>query len=83
VARSVPAAEPVHDRVELPDPPVVDVVDSLQTRLVEFAVTPRDTVPVKLLRGATVIVEFPATPRFTVTEIGLALTVKSGALATW
>jgi len=37
------------------------------------------TVPVKLLTGATVIVEVPAVPAVAVTVVGLALTVKSGA----
>ena len=61
---------------------MIEVADRLQTRLVEFVVTPRDTVPVKPFRGATVIVEFAAAATFTVTEVGSALTVKSGALAT-
>ena len=55
----------------------------MQTRLVEFAMTPRDTVLVKPFRGETVIVEFPAAATFAITEVGLAFTVKSGALATW
>ena len=37
------------------------------------------TVPVKLLTGATVIVEVPAVPAVVVTVVGVALTVKSGA----
>jgi hypothetical protein len=72
----------VHDRVELPDPPVIEGGDRLQTTLVEFVVTLRDTVLVKPFRGETVIVEFPAAATFAVTEVGLAFTVKSGALAT-
>jgi len=35
------------------------------------------TVPVKPFTGATVIVEVPATPAFTVTLVGDAVTVKS------
>jgi hypothetical protein len=83
VARWLPTTEPVHERVELPDPPVIEVADRLHARLVEFVVTPRETVPAKPFRGVTVIVEFPATETLTVTEVGLALTVKSGTLATW
>jgi hypothetical protein len=82
VAKKLPALEPEHVKVELPDPPVIEVADRLQTRLVEFVVTPKVTVPVKPFRGATVIVEFAATATFTLTEVGLALTVKSGASAT-
>ena len=38
----------------------------------------RVTVPVKLLIGATVIVEDPSAPALVVMAIGLALTLKSG-----
>jgi hypothetical protein len=79
----LPAGEPVHDRVEVPEPLAIDVEDSLQTRLVEFVATPRETVPVKPFSGTTVIVEFPTTATLTVTEVGLALIVKSGELTTW
>lgn len=37
----------------------------------------RATVPVKLLRGATVIVEEPVTPALVVRLVGAAATVKS------
>jgi hypothetical protein len=37
----------------------------------------RATVPVNPLTGATVIVEVPATPTFTVTAVGAAATLKS------
>ena len=37
----------------------------------------RATVPVKPFAGATVIVEVAAAPAFVVTEVGLAVTVKS------
>ncbi len=36
------------------------------------------TVPVKPLIGATVMVEVPAAPARTVTDVGLAVTEKSG-----
>jgi len=79
----LPASEPAHDRVDVPEPLAIEVGDSLQARLVEFVVTESVAVLVKPFSGATVIVEFPATAAFTVTELGLALTLKSGALATW
>jgi hypothetical protein len=40
----------------------------------------RATVPVKLFTGATVMVEMPATPAFTVRLVGAAATVKSWTL---
>jgi hypothetical protein len=40
----------------------------------------RATVPVKLFRGATVIVDGPATPALTVRLVGAAATVKSWTL---
>lgn len=42
----------------------------------------RLTVPVKPLIGDTVIVEMPAAPALTVTEVGTAVTVKSAASTT-
>jgi len=73
----LPAIAAEHDSVEVPEPPVILVDDSVQDRLVELVVTARVTVPVKPLTGATVIVEVPATPAFTVTLVALAVTVKS------
>jgi hypothetical protein len=73
----LPATLPVQDRVDVPDPPTIDVEASVQDRLVEFVVTARVTVPAKPFNGATVIVEVPATPAFTVILVGLAVTVKS------
>jgi hypothetical protein len=40
----------------------------------------RATVPAKLFTGATVIVEAPASPAFTVRLVGAAATVKSWTL---
>jgi hypothetical protein len=40
------------------------------------------TVPVNPLTGATVIVEVPAVPAVVLTEVGLALTLKSGTSVT-
>ena len=73
----MPAIDAEQDSVEVPEPPVILVDDSVQDRLVELVVTARVTVPVKPLTGATVIVEVPATPAFTVTLVALAVTVKS------
>jgi hypothetical protein len=61
----------------VPEPPVMLVDDNVQDRLVELVVTARVTVPAKPLTGATVMVEVPATPAFTVALDGLAVIVKS------
>jgi len=47
------------------------------TRLVEFVVTARATVPANPLTGATVIVELPAEPALSATIVGFAFSVKS------
>ena len=73
----MPATEPVHDSVEVPEPPVIDVEDRVQDRFVELVVTARVTVPANPFNGATVIVDIPATPAFTVILVVLAVTVKS------
>jgi hypothetical protein len=75
VARLLPAVEPVHDRVEVPDPPEIVVWDRVHERLVELAATARLTVPVKPSTGATVIVDVPATPTFMVALVGTAIIV--------
>jgi hypothetical protein len=73
----------VQDSVEDPDPPAIEVEDRVQVRLVEFVATERVTVEVNPLRGATLIVEVPATPTATVTLVGFADTEKSAAAVTW
>ncbi len=73
----MPATEAEHDRVELPEPPVRLADESVHDKFVELVVTARVTVPVKLLTGATDIVEVPATPVLTLTLVGFAETVKS------
>jgi hypothetical protein len=78
----LPAREALHDRVELPEPPVILVEDREQIKLVEFVVTAKVTVPVKLFNGATDIVEVPLAPELTETMVGLAVTLKSGAAVT-
>ena len=82
-----PVAEPVQDKVEVPE--VVVLVRetlaglSVQTRPVEGdTVSDRVTVPVKPLTAETVIIDVPADPTTTETVVGLALTVKSGAAVT-
>jgi len=75
----LPATAAEQDSVEVPEPPGMLVEDRVQMRLVELVVTARVTVPVKPFTGATVIVEVPVTPAFTVTLVVLAVTVKSWA----
>jgi len=77
----LPATEAEHDRVELPEPPVMLVGESAHDKFVELVVATRATVPVKLLTGATDIVEVPVIPVLTLTLVGLAVIVKSGAFA--
>jgi len=79
----LPPGDPWHDRVDVPEPLVMLVDESVQPRLVEFVEAARVTVPVKPLRGATVIVDGPLTPAFNVTLVGLAVRLKSAALVTW
>ena len=71
------ADEPVHDRGEVPDPPVTVVDVRAHDRLVELVVTERVTLPANPFTGATVIVEVPVTPAFRVTLVGLAEITKS------
>jgi hypothetical protein len=78
----LPAGDPWHDKVDVPDPPVTLVDEREQTRFVEFVVTASATVPVKPPDGVTVIVETPVTPAFAGTLVGLAETPKSGAAVT-
>lgn len=79
----MPAGDPWHDNVEVPEPPGIVADDRVHTRLVELVFTTRLTVPVKPLIGNIVMVEGLATPTFTVALVGVAVTVKSGAGATW
>ena len=68
----------VHDNVEEPDPPVIDVGVRVQVRPVNGAmVSVNATVPVKPFTGATVMVEVRATPVLPLTLVGLAPIVKS------
>jgi hypothetical protein len=74
----LPAGEPVQERVDVPEPPVIDVEDKLQDRFVEFVVATRLTVPVNPLRGEIVIVEVAGVPAVEATVVGLAEIEKSG-----
>ena len=72
----------MHERVDVPDPPVMLVEERLHDRLVELVVTARVTVAVKPLSEVTVITEVAATPAFALALVGLALIEKSGAFVT-
>jgi hypothetical protein len=80
VATKLPAEFPVQDNFDVPEPPVIIVVERVQDRLVEVVVIPRVIVPVNPLVGLTVMVDVPATPALTVMVVGLALMLKS---VTW
>ena len=54
-----------------------------QTRLVEFVVTARVTVPVKPFSGATTIADVPLAAALTLTLVGLAVIPKSTPAVTW
>ena len=79
----MPAGEPWHERVDVPEPPTMLVELKVQIKLVELVVTARVTVPVKPLSELIVIVEVAEAPAFTLTLVGLAAIEKSGALVTW
>jgi hypothetical protein len=70
-------AEPLHERLEVPEP-VTLVGVRLQARPVDGETTAvKLTTPVKPCRAVTVTVEAPETPARTGTEVGFATTVKS------
>jgi hypothetical protein len=62
---------------------VIDAEDRMQMRFVELVVVVRVTVPVKPFRDATVIVEVPLAPVFTVELVGDAEIAKSGGGVMW
>jgi hypothetical protein len=62
----------VHESVALPEPVTLVGATEHDVLLVD-----RLTTPAKPFRPVTVIVEVPAVPAFTVTEVGLADIVKS------
>jgi hypothetical protein len=73
----LPATLLLHDTVEDPAPPVIDVGLRAHVRLVEFELTDSTTVLEKPLIGETVIVETPFTPALTGILVGLEEIVKS------
>ena len=74
---NVTALVPVHDRVEVPEPPVMLVGLRVQVRPAGETVDVRATVPVNPLIGATVMVDVAVAPERIVTLVGLAVTEKS------
>jgi len=76
VTVNVPLLGELHDRVEVPDPPVTLVGVRVQVRPpVGDTVAVSATVPVNPLTGAMVIVEVAVAPARAVTLVGLAVTV--------
>ncbi len=78
VTVTVPVLPNVQDRVELPEPPVTLAGVSMHELLSEASAT----LPVKPLAGEIVIVDVPAVPTVTLTAVGFAPMVKSGAAPT-
>jgi hypothetical protein len=78
VTVTLPVAVKVHESADAPEPPVTEVGLSVQAVLSLV----NATVPVKLFKGEIVIVEVPAVPTTTVTAVGFAEIVKSGAAVT-
>ncbi len=72
---TLPAAVNVQDRVDVPEPPVTVAGLSVQAELSET----RATSPVNPFSGEIVTVEVPGEFMTTVTAVGLAVMVKSGA----
>lgn len=75
---TLPVEVKEHDRVEVPEPPVTLVGVNVHAALSLDNVT----VAVKLLRGVMVIIDVPAEPTTTLTAVGLAAMLKSGAAVT-
>ena len=68
----------MQDRAEVCEAPRTMLAGvRVQVRPAGETVEVRATVPVKPFRGATVIVDAAAVPAFTLTLVGLAVTVKS------
>src|SRR5207249_4116952 len=69
---TVPAEVKVQDSVEVPEPPVTVAGESVHAELSDT----RATSAVNPLTSATVMVEVPGLPVATVTDVGLAVSVK-------
>jgi len=67
----------LQDRVEIPDPVTLVGVRVHARVLAGLMLEVRLTTPLKPWRAVTVTVEVPAVPAMTVTEVGLAVIVKS------
>lgn len=67
----------MHDRVDVPLPPVMVAGLAVHDRLVEFVVIATATLEVNPFTGAMVTVEVLLEPAAPVTAVGLALMVKS------
>ncbi len=74
VTVTAPATVNVQDNVDVPEPPVTVAGVRVQTELSDV----RATVPVNPFNGEMIIVEVPADPTDTVTDVGEAEMVKSG-----
>jgi len=74
VTATEPAEPNVHDRTDVPEPPVTVAGVSVQATLSEVKVTS----PVNPFKGAILIIEVPGEPTDVVTAVGLAEIVKSG-----
>ena len=77
VAVNVFAFVPIHDSLEVPEPPVIEVEPRVQERSFELVETARTTVPPKPLTGIMEIVELPAMLTLLETFVGLAAVLKS------
>ncbi len=78
VTLKTPAADPVQESVEVPDPP--DMLGGLRVHarpVLGDRVADKLTVPANPFTAATVMIDVPAVLTFTVTDVGLALIVKS------
>jgi len=84
VTVKLPVVDPMHDSVEVPEDvvPVRVMLVGLRVQVNPVEgdkVSDNAIVPVKPLIADTVIVEVPAEPTATLTLVGLAVTVRSGA----
>lgn len=78
VTLKTPAADPLQESVEVPDPPEMLCGLRVQARpVLGDGVAARPTVPANPFTAAIVMVEVPAMFTFTVTDVGLAEIVKS------
>ena len=79
VARKLPEADPVQNRVDPPEPPFTMVGVTLHKRSDELVVTEREIAPVKPFTDAMLIVDCALVPVVTAIFVGLAVMTKSCA----